>query len=335
MKSAFDMLDAGIQDLRLFQFILLPGTEGADAASRRHYQYETGFRVLARCFGRYELYGDAVPVAEIQEVCLGNSTMPREDYLACRRFDLTIAIFNNGGVLKEFFRLAEALGVKRSTLLHRISQTAGDARPLGPIYEEFSQAEARNFFATGAELEAFLARPGTIDAYLRGEYGVNHIYKARTAALTTLFPVLARMAHQCVTAELRRRGLLDEVLTQYLDELLDVAVARKSQLTDLSRSTELFLHFDFHALQRADYLTDPRQVYIPGGRRFRVRHTESQQVDLRKYFAQYGESPEGIGQFLQRNDSHLSAVLYRTIDYADPLVGAEMVSVVPAEAPPM
>ena len=41
------------------------------------------------------------------------------------RFDLTIAIFNNGGVLKEFFRLAEALGVKRSTVLHRIARTAG------------------------------------------------------------------------------------------------------------------------------------------------------------------------------------------------------------------
>ena len=336
MQSAFDMLDAGIQDLRLFQFILLPGTEGADAASRQQYQYETGFRALARCFGRYELYGDDVPVVEIQEVCLGNSTMPREDYLACRRFDLTIAIFNNGGVLKEFFRLAEALGVKRSTLLHRISKTAGAASgPLGPIYQEFSNAEARNFFASCAELEAFLARPGVIDAYLRGEYGVNHIYKARTAALTTLFPVLARMAHESVAAELRQRSVLDEVLTQYLDELLDVAVARKSQLTDLSRSTELLLHFDFHALQRADYLMDPRQAYIPRGRRFRVRHTESQQADLRKYFAQYGESPEGIGQFLQRNDSHLSAVLYRTIEYADPLVGAEIVSVVPSEAAPI
>ena len=84
MKSAFDMLDAGIQDLRLFQFILLPGTEGADTASRHSIRYETGFRALARCFGRYDDLREDVPVAEIQEVCLGNSTMPREDYIACR-----------------------------------------------------------------------------------------------------------------------------------------------------------------------------------------------------------------------------------------------------------
>lgn len=327
MKSAFDMLDAGIQDLRLFQFILLPGTEGADASSREQYRYETGFRALARCFGRYEIYREDVPVVEVEEVCLGNDTMPRDDYLACRAFDLTIAMFNNGGVLKEFFRLAETLGVKRSTVLHGISRTACSAGgPLGPLYEEFREAEGRNFFATREALEAFLARPGVIDGYLRGEYGVNHIYKARTSALTTLFVVLARMAHEAVTAELRQRDILDAVLTRYLDELLDVAIARKSQLTDLSRLTELMLHFDFPALQREDYLMDPRHVYIPGGLRFRVRHTEAQQADLRKYFAQYGESPEGIGQFLQRNDSHLSAVLYRTIEYADSPVGAGSIS---------
>ena len=54
IKSVFDMLDAGIQDVRSFQFILLPGTEGSDTASRERYQYDTGFRVLARCFGRYD-----------------------------------------------------------------------------------------------------------------------------------------------------------------------------------------------------------------------------------------------------------------------------------------
>jgi hypothetical protein len=43
-----------------------------------------------------------------------------------------------------------------------------------------------------------------------------------------------------------------------------------------------------------------------------------QQVDLRKYLAQYGEEPAGLEQqFIQRNDSHLHAMLYRGIEYAD------------------
>ena len=248
MKSAFDMLDAGIQDLRLFQFILLPGTEGADAASRALYQYETGFRVLARCFGRYEIHlAKDVPVAEIQEVCLGNNTMPREDYLACRTFDLTIAIFNNGGVLKEFFRLAEALGVTRSTVLHRISRSAGAASgPLAPWTKVFMEAERRNFFAT----------PPGAGGLPHAPWRRSTPISAATTESTTSTRRGRRHSRRCsrcwrgwparlVTAEFRQRGILDEVLTQYLDELLDVAVARKSQLTDLSRSTELLLHFAF------------------------------------------------------------------------------------------
>ena len=198
-------------------------------------QYRTGFRVLARCFGRYPVGDEEVWAAETQEICLGNNTMPSDDYFACRSFDLTIAIFNNGGILKEFFRMAEALGVKRSAVLQRISQMVENADPgLQALYDEFKEAEAKNFFATREELDTFLARPGAIDEYLSGVYGVNHIYKARTTALMTLFSVLARIAHEAVTIELREHGFLDPLLSLYLDELLEVTIARKSQLTDLS-----------------------------------------------------------------------------------------------------
>lgn len=335
VKSAYDMLDAGIQDLRMFQFILLPGTEGSDRASRERYQYATGFRVLARNFGRYEIYGDDVPVTEIQEICLGNSTMSREDYFACRAFDLTVAIFNNGGILKEFFRLGEALGVKRARVLDRIYRTVATSDgPLRLLYEEFRRAEGQNFFATREDLESFLACPGALDAYLQGEYGVNHIYKARTAALTTFFDVLARVARESVTAELRERGLLDATLERYLDELFDVAVARKSRLIDLDFVAELVLHFDFPALARHDFLLDPRCVFSPRGMRFSVRYTDAQRADLKRYFSQYGQSSEGIGQFLQRNDLHLSALLYRRIDYAEPFDPDAVVNLLPPQARP-
>jgi hypothetical protein len=256
--------------------------------------------------------------------------MPSKDYFACRAFDLTIAIFNNGGILKEFFRLAEVLGVKRSVLLDRISQMVETADPrLRALYDEFKEGESKNFFDTREELDAFLARPGAIDEYLRGEYGVNHIYKARTTALMSLFAVLARIAYDALTIELRERSILDPLLSLYLDEVLDVMIARKSQLTDLNRSTDLTLHFDFHVLHSEDYLLDPRRVYVPGGVRFTVRHTQAQQVDLRKYFAQYGEGLDGIGQFLQRNDSHLSSVLYRALEYARPLEAVQVARLEP------
>jgi radical SAM superfamily enzyme YgiQ (UPF0313 family) len=325
VKTVCDMLDAGIEDLRLFQFILLPGTEANDAASRRRHEYRTGFRVLARCFGQYEIYGHQVPAAEIQEVCLGTNTLSHDDYVECRAFDLTISIFNNAGVLREFFRTAEALGIRRSTLLLRIFGVARAASgAIAGIYEELRTSEARNFFESRAALEAFLAQPDTMAAYLRGEYGVNHIYKARTAALVRLIPQIVRIARDALAAELADRGVSDPVLDLYLDELAQLSVARKSDLTAVDRTFELALHFDFPALQRASYRVDPRRAHVPGGLRLRVRHTDAQATDLRKYFAQYGTSLDGLGQFLQRNDSHLNSLLYRGVEYGQPNAGLDL-----------
>ena len=335
IKSVYDMLDAGVQDVRLFQFILLPGTEASDRSSRERYQYETGFRALARCFGRYEILGDHVDVAEVQEICLGTITMPRADYDDCRAFDLTVAIFNNGGVVKEFFRLGETLGVRRSIVLEHIARLVDRSAALRHLYDELREEEARNFFTSQAELDAFLERPDAMDRYLAGEFGVNHVYRARTIALLTLFDVVAGIAHDAVSQALRERGLLDPVLEDYLAELLRVSIARKSDLTSLSTSTEMRLHFDFHALHVADYLGDPRQAVIPEGLRFVIRHTTDQQRDLARYFAQYGDGPKGVEQFIQRNDSHMSAVLYRSIEYGEAFSGTsfEMPVPIPASVP--
>lgn len=333
IKSVSDMLDAGIEDVRSFQFIMLPGTEASDAASRERFRYDTGFRVLARCFGRYNIFGGDVPVAEIQEICLGNDTMSRDEYFESRAFDLTVSIFNNGGVLKEFYRLAEAFGVKKSTVLGRIHQLArSETGPLAELYAEFRAAEGRNFFERRDELETFLGRPDTMDAYLRGEYGINHIYQARSAAFLGLFERIAALAHAAVHAELLEQGILDETLELYLRELQQVAIARKSELTDLDRVSTLTLHFDFPALHGADYLVDPRHHFISGGLRFVVRHTAAQQADLRKDFAQFGQDREGIKQFLQRNDTHLGSFLYRQIEYGEPFVSVAVPIAAPGTA---
>ena len=49
-------------------------------------------------------------------------------------------------------------------------------------------------------------------------------------------------------------------------------------------------------------------------------------------YAQYGEGLDGFGQFLQRNDSHLSAVLYRALEYAHPNPIAALARLVPPVA---
>ena len=240
--------------------------------------------------------------------------MPFDAYRTCRAFDLTISIFNDAGILREFFRAAEALGVKRSTVLRRIFEAArATPGPIADVYEGFHRAEAKNFFESREALERFLAEPGTIDAYLRGEYGVNHIYRARTMALVRLFPQVSALARKAVEDALAERGLEDSLLRCFIEELTQVMVARKSDLTAVDQEVDISSHFDFPALHSVNNRVDPRLAHVPGGIRLRVAHTDSQRADLPKYFAQYGTSLDGLGQFLQRNDSHLNSLLYRPL----------------------
>jgi len=310
-QSVFDMMDAGIQEMRTYQFILLPGTEANDERSRESYEYQTKFRVLPRCFGHYKLYTEDVAVAEIHEVCVANNTMPHDDYLACRDFDLSLAIFNNGNIFDEVLGLAEAMKIPRSVLFRRIHEAAVAPRgTLEAVYQNFRADEERNFFDSMEDLEEFLAHAEGFDSYVSGEYGSNQIYKYRSIAIFEFLEAITDVALDSVRAELTERNVLDPALNQYLVELRQVIIARKSQITDVELAVSLLVHFDFTTLHEGRYLADPRDLFIPGGQSLSVFHSDDQQQYLMNYFSQYGPTLDGLSYFIQRNPA---LMLYRNI----------------------
>ena len=94
-----------------------------------------------------------------------------------------------------------------------------------------------------------------------------------------------------------------------------IAASCPQSCTQLSASNNLF--------RRGQHGSpaDPHRAVISRGLRFVVRHNDEQRRDLHRYFIQYGSGARGVEQFIQRNDSHLSAVLYRTVEYGEPFEG--------------
>lgn len=310
-KSVFDMMDAGINDLRTYQFILLPGTEGASDVSRAQYRYATRFRVLPRCIGTYSIYDEDVTIAEIHEVCVANRTMPFEDYLACRDLNLSLAVFNNGNLFAEVFSLAEALHIKRSELMGRIHELATSAGgSIGNLYAEFRSDESRNFWASMEELEAFLARKDGIAEYLSGNYGANQIYKYRSVAMFELLDEVTAIPIAAIRRELEERDLLDPILVQYLEDLRSIIIGRKTRVTQLNEEVNLRVRFDFVALDQKQYVADPREFYKPDGLPVSLSFTDSQRHTLGSYFSQYGTTLDGLSYFIHRNPAQM---LYRKI----------------------
>jgi len=310
-QSVFDMMDAGIQEMRTYQFILLPGTEANDDNSREKFKYQTRFRVLPRCFGHYPLYGENISVAEIHEVCVANSTMSHEDYLLCRDFDLSISIFNNGNIFDEVLGLAEALHIPHSALFRRMHEAAvTPGGTLTQVYWNFREDEKRNFWDSSEELKKFLATSEGFNSYVSGEHGANQIYKYRSIAMFEYLKEITDVSLDALRAELKDRNILDSVLTQYLEELRDVIIARKSQITDVESAITMLLHFDFTSMHKGRYLEDPRDLFIPEGQQVSIFHTDDQRQYLTNYFSQYGATLDGLSYFIQRNPA---LMLYREL----------------------
>jgi tRNA A37 methylthiotransferase MiaB len=313
-KSVYDLIDSGIQDMRTFQFILLPGTEGASQKDRARFEYQTRFRVLPRCYGSYPLYDDVLDIAEIHEVCIGNSSMSIGDYQDCRAFNLTLAIFNNGNIFDECIALATVMGLKKSSLIEKIHDivktTSGE---IGALYDRFKEDEERNFWETEQEVLEFLTVGNGFDAYLNGEYGSNQIYKYRTDAVNELFEEISKIVIMALEILIKDAGQYDDLIERYIAELHSILIKRKSDLTDIESHKTIKSNFDFVKLEDQNYLVHPREVFSDQEIPFHIAHSTEQRENLDKYFRQYGKTSEGLAYFLHRNTAR---TLYRQVTYS-------------------
>lgn len=304
-NSVLTMMDAGIEEAAIYQFILLPGTEAGDDKSRALYQYDTRYRVMPRCFGTYTLFGQKFSVFEYHEVCVGNDSMPYEDYKRSRSLSLTVSIFTNGSVFEEIYGLAEAMEIPKSRIVKRIHDLA--LVRLADIYDQFHKDEERNFFKTRDDIESFIARDTAISDYLSGEYGTNQIYAYRSLALTQRLKDITDIAMESLREELKAAGKLTPLVEAYLRDLRAFVLLRKSDLFDIENNRTLVTRFNFHEIEKKRFAVNPAD-FEGAETRFAVGHTAEKIRDLKKYISQYGNTSEGLTYFLHR---HPARMIYR------------------------
>ena len=77
----------------MYQLMILPGTELGSKNTKKEYEMKTQFRVVPRCFGYYDILGEVISVAEIEEICTSTNTLSFDDYLECRTMNIIVNIF--------------------------------------------------------------------------------------------------------------------------------------------------------------------------------------------------------------------------------------------------
>lgn len=310
-KSIFDLIDAGLNVVRSHQFIMLPGSEVATRDSRRLYEMTTRFRVVPNTVKEYRLFDDIFSAPEIDEICVANSTMPFEDYLECRKFNLTVEIFYNDGIFQELFKFLKMNDIAVSSFIMNVHlSTEAVKNPLLDLYNNFLR-ETKELWENRKDLESFLKEPGVTNRFMSGEMGNNEQLMYRAIALFKYMDELHQIAFTVAQEMLIEKGCFSEQSEGYLKELSDFSFLRKKDILSTETTERKRFRYDFITLAEQNFNDNPLRHHKPAGMGILFIHTPQQKELISQYIKIYGLSNYGLGNILS-NASHANK-LYRTI----------------------
>jgi radical SAM superfamily enzyme YgiQ (UPF0313 family) len=294
------VIEAGFNMVSTFQLMMLPGSEMCSEESKKKYGMVLRYRVFPRCYGHYEVLGERVVAAEVEEVCVGLDTMSFEDYLECRRMHLMIHIFHNDGIFAAILKYlrAEGLPVFRwLELLRDLSAPKGFAQ----LVDQFVDETRGELWNTREELEAFTQAPGNIERYVDGEFGNNLLFTYKTCAITQHINALADHARNATRRLLEEAGVASADVLAFIDDALAFQVARATNLFDkLDEAPVVALRYDIADYQDA---AEPQPIVAYkwlAGIEYRFALTDDQKDLVRRYLAVFGNTPWGIGRMMTK-----------------------------------
>ena len=294
------IIDAGFNIVLPWQLMLINGSELASRSSREKYQMDTRYRIFPRCFGSYRLFGQQINVAEIEEVCVANLTLPFEDYLECRKMNLFVAIFYNDSVFSGVLKLLRSLNVSIFDwilVLLEESQYTG----LDSLVADFLAGTQNELWKNKQELEEFYRDPANIQRYVAGELGRNNLYYFRTLAITQNIDTLKTLAKHSTLKILKEEGKCNSETELFLDQLLEYHSLRIRNIFDLD-SADLKAEFTYDFLRYENEAGEPAfcdfHSLTPSSYRFYL--SVDQQDLIRRNLSVHGSDSVGIARILSR-----------------------------------
>ena len=299
-KSMFDMMDMGANVVRSHQLLLLPDSEMYSKEYRQKYKIESRYRLQPKCFGNYNLYGESFSCAEIDELCVTNNTMPYEDYLKCRLLDLTVEIFYNNGVFKEYISLLNRHNILASAFIKKINEEIPNSS-LEEFYANFFKENEKSLWKSKSELKKFIKSKGTIDDYVEKGLRVNEQLTYRAMAFFDKMEELHNIVLKCTKKLLNEESPLNETQDDYLDQLTRFSLLRKNNLLSLDKKITDKFHYDFVKISKKNFNDSPFSYFNQKELNINFSHSREQQELVSNYIEQYGSSMNNLGTILSRS----------------------------------
>lgn len=281
LESIRAAMDAGMQRIKMYPLVLLPGTEMASAEARRRFGLETRFRVLPQCHGTYRFGEDGFPVAEVVEIVVATYSMSAAELLDAKCFELSVEIFYNDVYLEEIHGLARALGLSMFRFVELChAQRQRFPQGLSSIYRALVEGFTRDHWTERDACEAHHRDAQRLAAYARTEFESSLGTLKALALLEHIEPVL-EAARAALLQAIEGSAADRPVVRDYIDELIRYCTLRRRGLLDAATQPEGDFAFAFDEIMQRDFVVDPERFRLARPRRMRFWHDERQAADIR------------------------------------------------------
>lgn len=294
-KSMYDMIDKSANVVRSHQLLMLPDSEMYTKDYRAKYGMKTRYRLQPNCFQNYELFGEQFASAEIDELCVANNTMSYEDYLEGRFFNLTVEIFYNNAVFKEYINFLKEHDIKASLLIKKINEEIPKSN-LKKLYEKFIEENEKSLWKEKSELEEHIKTPGNIQLYIKNNLRPNEQLTYRAMAFFDKMSELHNIVLKASKDLLKEKSVLNEEKENYLNQLTKFSLLKKNNLLSLDDIVTEKFNYDFTKNE------SPFSYFKPQALDINFSHSVEQKKVIANYIETFGgKSISNLGSMLSRS----------------------------------
>lgn len=295
-------VDFGLNSIRMYQLMLLVGTEMADRKTREKFGMQIKWRIIPTCAGAYEILREKFPVGECEEIVVGNGTLSFEDYLDCRRMNLIIEVFINNALFEEVFGLIHAFGLSRFDFLLFIKENPRFyPEKIKAVFESFLKDTQDDLFETREEVEEFIQAPGNVELYIQGEKGRNELLYHK-ALCCIYFEETHELIYAAAREFLKERGFFNERISDYLVDLERFSLLRKNKFDKTDVQYEDYFKYDLKSIARKNFEIDPNELKPSQTFAIKFSHDQNQISLINRALHIYGASLPGLARMIQRSN---------------------------------
>lgn len=227
------LVDSRFNTIVMYQLMMLPGTEMNVAESRERFGLKTKFRVLPRCFGHFNVLGEEIVSAEIEEIAIQNSTLSFQDYLDCRKMNLIINIFYNEGIFEEIVKVLENVGLSPFSWIEKIYNNV-EVKKFNHLVDQYINESTNELWAEKIDLDHFTSKKENIKKYISGHYGNNLLAKYKALSLTEYFESVCEIGLIAIKDVLSEIKDVDAGIIDLSSEIIEFKKLRISNIFDMS-----------------------------------------------------------------------------------------------------